>query len=112
MAASFRSHSTKKGAGRREFFDAPVIRIRDHNISAGINSNSRRRIKFSFSGSSAAFKHVSYTFRERTELRRRCRRYLIERSSRQGAHALLKLWNVLGRDVQHVERPYSSAKGK
>ena len=60
------SYARNESAGWREFFDAPVIRIRDQNVSVGINSNCSGRIKFSFPGSPAAFKHVSDTFRQGT----------------------------------------------
>ena len=94
MAASFRSYNAQKGAGRREFFDAPVIRVGDQNISVGINSDSHRRIKLSLVGSSAAFEHGSRTFRQGAELgRRRPGR------SRQRPHAVQELTNVFVTDI-------------
>ena len=100
VAASFASYGAKKGASRREFLDTAVIRVGDQNISVGISSNSCRGIKLSVVGSLAAFEHGSRTFRQRAGLKRRR-----PGRSRQRSHALLKLANILVRDIQHVKRP-------
>src|SRR6476619_3363296 len=107
MATLFGSYDAQKCASWREFFDPPVTRVGDQNISVAINTQSGRGIKLSLVVSSAALEHVSI-FGQRTELFG----YLIERSRRQGTHASLKLLNVLVRDIQDVKRPYPSAKGE
>ena len=101
MATPFGSYDAQKCAGRREFFDASVTRVGDQNISVAINSNSGRRIKLSL---------CRFPYRLRNMLvalsgRELSCSGLIERSSRQAAHALLKLMNVLVRDIQDVKRP-------
>ena len=102
LAAPFRSYNAKKRAGRREFFDPPVTGIGDQNISTSINSNSSGRIKLSSANSLSALKRVSRTLRQEVNsgVARECRSHL------------LKLRNVLVRDVQYIKRSYSSAKGK
>src|SRR5213592_4299299 len=81
MAASFHSDNAQKGASRRELFDASVICIGYQNVSAGINSNANRRIKFALAGALAAFKHVADTLRQGTELGRRCVWHLVNNQS-------------------------------
>ena len=81
MAASFHSDNAQKGASRRELFDAPVICVGYQNVSAGINSNANRRIKFPLAGALAAFKHVADTLRQGTELARRCVWHLVNNQS-------------------------------
>src|SRR6266496_6076384 len=100
MATPFGSYDAQKRASWRELFDPPVTSVGDQNISVAINTHSGRQIKLSLVGSSTAFEHVS-TFGQRTDLFG----YLIEGSRRQGAHASLKLMNVLVRDIQDVKRP-------
>ena len=99
------SYARNESAGWREFFDAPVIRIRDQNVSVGINGNSSRRIKFPLSGSSAALKHGNHTFRQGAKRRSWCAGSYFNRCSRQYVHALLELADVLVWDVEDVKRP-------
>src|SRR6266496_5612238 len=101
MAAPFASYSAEKGTGRREFLDAPVPGIGDQNVSVAIKSNSSWRIKLPLARSLSAFRHVSHPFAQGTELG----------SCRKCAYAVLKLLNVLVRNVQYVKRPYFAAKG-
>src|SRR6266496_1208812 len=100
MATPFGSYDAQKRASWRELFDPPVTSVGDQNISVAINTHSGRRIKLSVVGSLAAFEHGSRTFRQRAGLRRRR-----PGRSRQRSHALLKLANILVRDIQHVKRP-------
>ena len=95
------SYARNESAVWREFLDAPVICVRDQNISISINSNSSRWIKLSLASSSSTFRQVSYPFARGIEIR----------SWRKCAYALLKLLNIPIRDVQHVKCPYSSLKG-
>jgi len=54
----FCSYDAEKGAGGREFFDAPVIRVGDQNISLA-STQSSWESNFPIFGSLAAFKHGS-----------------------------------------------------
>src|SRR5207249_10232993 len=81
MAASFGPDNAQKGASRRELFDAPVICVGYQNVSARINSNSSRGIKFSLAGALPAFKHVCYSLRQSVQLGRRCVWHLVNNQS-------------------------------
>src|SRR6516165_2977011 len=96
------SQGAEKGTRSRQLLDETIVSVGNQNISTSVNSNSSGRIKLPFASSLSAFKHVHWTFRLGTELR----------SRRECAHALLKVWNILSGDVQHVERSCFSPEGK
>src|SRR5262249_32599299 len=101
-AGSLGSQDAEKGTRSRELLDPTVVGVGNQNISTFINSNSSRRIKLPFASSLSALKRVTWNLRQGSELR----------SRPECAHALLKLWNVLARDIQYVKRSCSSPKGK
>src|SRR6266446_4749452 len=102
LAADLVFHSAEKRAGRREFLDAPVTGVNHQNISLAINCNPYRRIKLPLACALATLKHVSYIPRQGGQLG----------SSRERPYAILKLTNVLVRDVQNIKASYSPTKGK
>src|SRR6266516_7544248 len=110
VAIASSAYARNESSAWREFLDATVNRVGDQNVSVAINSNSSGRIKLSFARSLSAFRHVSYPFGQGTEPGKLGPRRL-KSSLRECAHALLKLLNVLVRDVQYVKCSYSSTKG-
>ena len=83
--------------------------VGNENISISINSNSGGRIQLRLASSLSAFRHVSCSFEQGTEPGK-LGLWHLNRSLREYAYGLLKLLNVLVRDVQHVKGSYSSGK--
>src|SRR4029077_16194757 len=81
----------------REFLNATINCVSDQDVSVAINRNSSGRIKLPLTSSLSAFRHVSYSFGQRSDQGKLGSRRL-ERSLRKCAHASLKLLNVLVRN--------------
>src|SRR5438046_7154135 len=93
VADSPNSHHAEKGARRREFLDSSIIGVCYENVSIAINGNSCRRIKLSIACARATLKHVSYTLGQGGQLG----------GSRERPYAILKLTDVLVRDVYNIK---------